>query len=40
MEDLGTMEKMEKMTGQQHLVEDERWRRWTIEKMKMEKMEG
>ncbi|GKD75472.1 hypothetical protein Tco_1333754, partial [Tanacetum coccineum] len=28
MEDLGTMEKMEKMTGRQHLVEDERWRRW------------
>ncbi|GKB46899.1 heat shock protein 90, partial [Tanacetum coccineum] len=40
MEDLGTMEKMEKMTSRQHLVEDERWRRWTMEKMKMEKMEG
>ncbi|GKE70105.1 hypothetical protein Tco_1528177, partial [Tanacetum coccineum] len=33
MKDLGTMEKMEKRTGRQQLVEDGRWRRWNMEKM-------
>ncbi|GJS73518.1 TATA-binding protein-associated factor BTAF1 [Tanacetum coccineum] len=38
MEDLRTMEKMKKMTGWQHLVEDGRWRRWTMEKMEGREM--
>ncbi|GKA91127.1 RNA-directed DNA polymerase, eukaryota [Tanacetum coccineum] len=38
MEDLGTMEKMEKRTGRKHLVEDGRWRRWKMEKMEEREM--
>ncbi|GKA25777.1 hypothetical protein Tco_0711886 [Tanacetum coccineum] len=38
MEDLGTMEKMEKRTGRQHLVEDGRWRRWNMEKIEGREM--